>query len=189
MLFRQTSVVFWLPPPRTLLFVSPHSFLNLPQHRRKRASPRLWEKDIKRNRASARQRDKERWERARKGEERRDVAANFFFLFFLSSPKPAAHFGQWFSKIDFRKRVREWRERGRGRGGKKKTCGDFRNSCPKLYQMMLCRTLWNCSHTQSGSAGETGPLLSQTLSQFISYLGRQTQLYSKYCKVLCRLLL
>lgn len=35
-----------------------------------------------------------------------------------------------------------------------KTCGDFRNSSPKLYQMILHRTLRNCSHTRHCTAGK-----------------------------------
>lgn len=34
-------------------------------------------------------------------------------------------------------------------GEREETCGDFRNSSPKLHQVMLCCTVWNCSHTTS----------------------------------------
>lgn len=112
--------------------------------------------DTVRNRVRARQRDTKRgrrWE----GE----ISASFF----LSSPKPAAHFGQWFSKIDFGKRVRE-RERVRERD---RTCGDFRNSSPKLYQMKFMLHFAKLLTFTMLLSRETGLLLSQT-SQFISYL-------------------
>lgn len=108
----------------------------------------------------------------------------FFFFFFFppSSPNQQLILGSDSAKIDFRKRVRVWKERER------KTCGDFRNSSPKLFQMMLCCTLQNCSHTGCCSEGRqvrSSPRSCHTLSVIQAGRHRRTVNTVKHYSVVC----
>lgn len=90
-------------------------------------------------------------------------------FFFLSPPppqkKPAAHIGQWFSKIDFRTR---------GRGGEK-TCGDFRKLWPKLVSSdALLRFVKLLTYA----------VRKEVCSSRRRYLAQQSLLHGKYC-LLC----
>lgn len=120
-----------------------------------RQKEKEWDRDRKRYREM----------RRREGEVGKERHARlpvfFFFPFPPSSPNQQLILGSDSAKIDFRKRVRDWKERER------KTCGDFRNSSPKLFQMMLCCTLQNCSHTGCCSEGRqvcSSPRRCHTLS-------------------------
>lgn len=74
-----------------------HLFLNVSSHKQRRATSSGQRRiDRKRNGVRLRQRDTERWEVERSREGGTCQAASFFPPSFL--PKPAAHFGQWFSK-------------------------------------------------------------------------------------------
>lgn len=102
-----TNKCFWQLPFKgesELSFLLPIFYRR--NRERESSRPRDRERDRKRNRARTRQRKRFREMRKREGEGERLLPV------FLSSPKPAAHFGQWFSKIDFRQRVRK---RGRER--------------------------------------------------------------------------
>lgn len=115
----------------------------------------LRNRERKGNRVRRRQthRDTEKLESEREGE--RLLLSSFFFSFFFFFcfflPKTRRSFWaviqqNWFQEGS------EWaRER---EVAIEKTCGDFRNSSPKLYQMILDRTLRNCSHTRRCTAGK-----------------------------------
>lgn len=70
-----------------------------------------------------------------------------------------------------------------GRERERETCGDFRNSSPKLDQMMLCCTLQNCSHTRCRSSGKRVGSSRRRPGLSVISSSRQTQLYSKYFKI------
>lgn len=74
----------------------------------------------------------------------------FFFCFFLPQHQ-ALILGSDSAKLIS---GREWVSAREREVAIEKTCGDFRNSSPKLYQMILHRTLRNCSHTRHCTAGK-----------------------------------
>lgn len=116
------------------------------------------------NRVRRRQthRDTEKLESEREGE--RLLLSSFFFSFFFCFFLPqnqALILGSDSAKLIS---GREWVSAREREVAIEKTCGDFRNSSPKLYQMILHRTLRNCSHTRRCTAGEAGVLRRHSLS-------------------------
>lgn len=122
----------------------------------------------------AHDRVKERWERRQGGRREGETLLPIFFPLLPKNQQLLS--GSDSAKLISRRECES--------GEREKTCGDFRKLQPKVapndvmlhfvklltYAVLLC--------------GETGLLISQTLSWFISYLDQQTQLYSKYCSVM-----
>lgn len=85
----------------------------------------------------------ERWDR---GSKEGGKGRHCCQLFFSPSPNQQLLSGSDSAKLISRRECKS--------GEREETCGDFRNSSPKLYQTMLCCTLWSCSHTQWLSVGK-----------------------------------
>lgn len=117
----------------------------------------LRNRERKGNRVRRRQthRDTEKLESEREGERLllSSFFSSFFFFFFcfFLPQHQVLILGSDSAKLIS---GREWVSAREREVAIEKTCGDFRNSSPKLYQMILHRTLRNCSHTRHCTAGK-----------------------------------